>query len=96
VSGLDNASVPPVLEIAAGAAAISWPERVVRSVRDANQGVSIWLRDYRTTPEETSKLVGELAEHARAHGERLNRILLNGREVWTSRGGTNQGVTHVG
>lgn len=98
LAGFESDVAPTVPEAAAvaSASAMAWPERVIRSVRDANQGLSIWLRDYRASAGETSKLVGELTEHARTQGERLNRIILNGREVWTSQGGTNHGDSYVG
>jgi hypothetical protein len=97
-SELDYAHMASNVEAAAGASAsaMTWPERVIRSVRDSNQGLSIWLRDYRVTADDTSKLVGELIEHARMQGEHLNRIILNGREVWASRNSTNQGDSYVG
>lgn len=74
---------------------IVWPERVVRVAR-GSQGVSVWLRDYRIGSDEGSQLVSAVIAQARAHGEALQRIILNGREVWTSRGIDTQGVEHVG
>jgi hypothetical protein len=65
-------------------------------VARGSQGVSVWLRDYRIGGDEGSQLVSAIIAQARAHGEALQRIILNGREVWTSRGIDTQGVEHVG
>lgn len=94
VSESETPSTEPV-GLASATSTIVWPERVVRVAR-GNHGVSVWLRDYRIGSDEGAQLVSAVIAQARAHGEALQRIILNGREVWTSRGIDTQGVEHVG
>ena len=94
VSESEAPSVEPV-GLASATSTIVWPERVVRIARGSH-GVSVWLRDYRIGSDEGSQLVSAVIAQARAHGEPLQRIILNGREVWTSRSIETQGIEHVG
>ena len=62
-----------------------WPESSFRLTKRSDGSAVIWLRDYRTPDEHAPRLVDELVEAALAANIRLGRIVLNGREVWTSR-----------
>jgi len=66
------------------ASAMSWPPSSLRLTKQRDGSSVIWLRDYRMSDEDTSRLVEALLSGAEAEGIRLGRIILNGREVWTS------------
>ncbi|MDE2154499.1 MAG: hypothetical protein KGJ32_01195 [Xanthomonadaceae bacterium] len=61
-----------------------WPESSLRLTRQRDGSAVIWLRDYRVPHEAAARLVDVLMKGAMAEGIRLGRIVLNGREVWTS------------
>lgn len=66
------------------AATLAWPESLLRLTKGGDGSTVVWLRDYRADGEKASSLVSALVEGARAQGTRLGKIVLNGREVWTS------------
>ena len=61
-----------------------WPESSLRLTRQRDGSATIWLRDYRMPNEGVSQMIDVLVKGAEAAGIRLGRIVLNGREVWTS------------
>jgi len=79
----------------AGAEAVQWSERALRFSRDGGKGVTAWLRDYRLNENELGPVLGSLTAHAREQGMTLQRVVLNGREVWTSSAHT-QGSDYAG
>ncbi|RDD81430.1 hypothetical protein DVJ77_12005 [Dyella tabacisoli] len=64
---------------------ISWAERSLRFIRQREGGLVAWLRDYRAEGDEVSQMVNALRQEAKAQGLVLQKIMLNGREAWTSR-----------
>jgi hypothetical protein len=70
--------------VSAEASTMLWPESSLRLTRQRDGSAVIWLRDYRMPHEEASQVVDVLMKGAEAAGIRLGRIVLNGREVWTS------------
>ncbi|HEX7814754.1 hypothetical protein [Dyella sp.] len=72
-----------------------WSERVLRLGRDGGSGVTAWLRDYRLNESELSGVLDSLTSYAREQGIPLRRVVLNGRQVWTSAPITAQGNEHV-
>ncbi|MDE3071437.1 MAG: hypothetical protein KGJ63_01760 [Pseudomonadota bacterium] len=85
-AGTSGSSPPSATAIGSMAAStMLWPESLLRLTRQRDGDAVIWLRDYRASPEAASQLVTVLVEGAKAEGIRLGRIVLNGREVWTSR-----------
>lgn len=68
----------------AEASTMLWPESSLRLTRQHDGSAVIWLRDYRLPDDGASRVVDALVEGAKAAGIRLGRIVLNGREVWTS------------
>lgn len=61
-----------------------WPERSLRYTRQRDGSRVAWLRDFRLGDNEASALIGWVLNDARAKGMALGKIMLNGREVWTS------------
>lgn len=76
---LDGASVA-----LAETSTMFWPESSLRLTRQRDGSAVIWLRDYRMPDEGASQVVDVLVKEAGTAGIRLGRIVLNGREVWTS------------
>ena len=70
--------------VSAEASMMLWPESSLRLTRQHDGSAVIWLRDYRLPDDGASRVVDALVEGAKAAGIRLGRIVLNGREVWTS------------
>lgn len=62
-----------------------WLERSLRFTKQPDGGTTAWLRDYRVGAAEAENLRDSLLQEASAKGVVLNKIMLNGREVWTSR-----------
>ena len=62
-----------------------WAERSLRFTHQPGGGKVAWLRDYRMSDREAAQLVDTLRSEASERGVALNRIMLNGREVWSSR-----------
>lgn len=78
-----DASAP---SMAVMASADCWAERSLRFTRQSDgQGVA-WLRDYRLDPDKAGQVVRLVLQEARTKGFTLDRIMLNGREAWSSRG----------
>jgi hypothetical protein len=65
-----------------------WLERSLRFTKQPDGGTTAWLRDYRAGAAEAENLRDSVLQEARAKGAVLSRIMLNGREVWTSRSDT--------
>ena len=72
-----------------------WPERLLRFTRERDGSSVAWLRDFRLGQDEASHFIRFVLSDARQKGVDLSRIMLNGREVWTSRN-ISQGARHVG
>lgn len=68
----------------AEASTLLWPESSLRLTKQRDGSAVIWLRDYRMPHQEASQAVDVLVKGAKTAGIRLGRIVLNGREVWTS------------
>ncbi|GLQ92747.1 hypothetical protein [Dyella acidisoli] len=61
-----------------------WPERSLRFTRQRDGSSVAWLRDFRLGDAEASHLIRLVLSDAKEKGVVLSRIMLNGREVWTS------------
>lgn len=72
------------VSLASTASTMLWPESSLRLTRQRDGSAVIWLRDYRMPEEGASHVVDVLVKGAETAGIRLGRIILNGREVWTS------------
>jgi hypothetical protein len=79
-----NVDAAASIAVAASDEAVQWSERALRFSRDGGKGVTAWLRDYRLKESELGQVLGSLTAHTREQGMTLQRIVLNGREVWTS------------
>jgi hypothetical protein len=77
-----------VATVSAGALPSQWLERALRFTRQPDGSTAAWLRDYRVSEHEVISLTGSLLQEAKARGMVLGKIMLNGREVWTSRSDT--------
>lgn len=93
----DEAPPATIAELASAdsSAAGYWPERSLRYTRQRDGGSVAWLRDFRLGDGEAARLVQFVLDDARAKGMALNKIMLNGREAWTSPNGI-QGARHDG
>jgi hypothetical protein len=67
---------------ASSAQEMSWPERTLRLTRRLDGEVVVWMRDFRLSHETASQMFGTLVATARTQGMSVNRIMLNGAEVW--------------
>lgn len=63
---------------------VLWPEDSLRLTKQADGSLALWLRDYRMDDAQAARVADAMAMEARARGMRLDKILWNGREVWTS------------
>jgi len=89
--GIESAC-DPVVDVEANesclatmASADYWAERSLRFTRQPDgQGVA-WLRDYRLDAAMGNQVVRVVLQEAKARGVTLDRIMLNGREAWSSR-----------
>lgn len=81
---VETASFPGV-DQSAGATEVAWSERILRITGEREGDMVAWLRDYRLNGGEEEKLVQSVLQEARAHGVKLAKIIVNGREAWTSR-----------
>lgn len=95
VEGEETSNAVPENLSQAVAAAVSmtapltqWLERSLRITKQADGSTTAWLRDYRVDSHEAMSLRDSLLKEARAKGVVLGKIMLNGREVWTSRSDT--------
>lgn len=61
-----------------------WAEDSLRFTKQRDGSLTLWLRDYRMNDTQAIQVIGALVHEAGSRGMHLGRILLNGREVWTS------------
>lgn len=81
----DAGSVGALESVAADAQVSAyWAARSLRLVRQRDGGVVAWLRDFRVTDGDQPTLVKAVLNEAKSQGFALNKIMLNGREVWSS------------
>lgn len=66
----------------APAVAAQWSMRWMKWIEREGLAPTLWLRDFRIDHAETGRIVDRLRMFAREHGLRLERIVVNGREVW--------------
>ncbi|GAB2576468.1 hypothetical protein ISP15_17525 [Dyella jejuensis] len=94
-AALDEApsSINTELATTGSNAAAYWSERSLRYVRQPGGGIIAWLRDFRLGDREAACLIQVVLDDAKARGMTLNKIMLNGREAWTSLNGI-QGAHH--
>lgn len=72
------------LAVADATASSYWSERSVRFTRQRDGASVAWLRDFRISDAEASHLIQFVLSDAKAKGVALSKIMLNGREAWTS------------
>jgi hypothetical protein len=85
VASDDTASIGALESVALDAQAPSyWAERSLRLIRQRDGGVVAWLRDFRADDTDAPLLVKAVLSEAKAKGFALNKVMLNGREVWSS------------
>lgn len=72
------------LAVADTTASSYWSERSVRFTRQRDGASVAWLRDFRISDAEASHLIQLVLSDAKAKGMALSKIMLNGREAWTS------------
>lgn len=63
-------------------AAMPWLLRLCRWLEQKGHDPSVWLRDYRLDRADAHQLAEALRMHASEQGIRLERIVVNGRELW--------------
>jgi len=59
-----------------------WAERLMRLTRDGDGQSTVWLRDYRLQAGDVEPVVERLRWHGRQEGVPIDRVVINGREVW--------------
>jgi hypothetical protein len=72
------------LALADTTASSYWSERSIRFTRQRDGASVAWLRDFRISDAEASHLIQFVLSDAKAKGVALSKIMLNGREAWTS------------
>lgn len=77
-----------IAEATTGTPLAQWLERSLRFTKQPDGSAVAWLRDYRVEGDEAVRLIDSLVQEAKAKGSALSRVMLNGREVWTSRSET--------
>jgi hypothetical protein len=84
-----NPSSENIAELAAAdtSAPAYWSERSLRFTRQRDGGHVAWLRDFRLSDAEASHLIQFVLQDAKAKGVALSKIMLNGREAWSSPNG---------
>lgn len=82
----DDAAPASAVEstVAGSSAQALWAERSLRFTRQRDGSSVVWIRDFRLSDAEASHLTQWVLGDARQKGVTLSRIMLNGREVWTS------------
>lgn len=80
-----DADLPSPAGSAPAAVARPWLARMVRWLEQKGHDPAVWVRDYRLEPAEAGELAAALRTQAREHGITLERIVLNGRELWNAR-----------
>ena len=79
-----DASPPSLAGSAPAAVARPWLARMVRWLEQKGHDPAVWVRDYRLEPAEAGELAAALRMQAREHGITLERIVVNGRELWNA------------
>jgi len=74
-------------------AAMPWLLRLFRWLEHKGRDPSVWLRDYRLDRADAHQLAEALRAHASEQGIRLERIVVNGRELWRAPGSLPQEST---
>jgi hypothetical protein len=69
-----------------GTSTLLWSERSLRFTPQRDGTAIAWVRDYRLESREAPRLIEALRGEAKAKGLLLSKIMLNGREAWSSRG----------
>ena len=65
------------------ATSLAWPERLLRWLADSNsESATAWVRDYQLAPSQAGGLIDALRLLATQQGFSLDRIMLNGHELW--------------
>lgn len=59
-----------------------WAHRLIRWLQQQGHTPTIWLRDYFLDKTTTPVLIAQLRAQAREHGLVLQRIVVNGHELW--------------
>lgn len=59
-----------------------WAERLMRLTRDGDGHSTVWLRDYRLKANDFGPVVAKLRWHGQREGVPIDRVVINGREVW--------------
>jgi hypothetical protein len=72
------------LALADTSASSYWSERSLRFTRQRDGASVAWLRDFRISDAEASHLIQVVLSDAKAKGLALSKIMLNGREAWSS------------
>ena len=67
-----------------GTSTLLWSERSLRFTPQRDGTAIAWVRDYRLESHEMPRLMEALRGEAKAKGMSLNKIMLNGREAWSS------------
>lgn len=81
----ESAAAPP--RQAGDGALAPWASRLLRWIESEGRDATLWIRDYRLDPDAARRL-GELMHGlAREHGTPLQRIVVNGRELWRAERG---------
>jgi len=82
----DDTASPTITEMAVADTAANsyWSERSLRFTRQGDGSSVAWLRDFRISDKEASHLIQFVLNDAKANGVALSKIMLNGREAWTS------------
>jgi hypothetical protein len=69
-----------------GTSTLLWSERSLRFTPQRDGTAIAWVRDYRLESREIPRLMEALRGEAKTKGMSLSKIMLNGREAWSSRG----------
>lgn len=83
-AGADAADEAGADAAAARAFAAPWLSRLVRWIERDGLPASVWIRDYALEPDDARRLAGLVRELAQEHGVRLQRIVVNAREIWSA------------
>jgi hypothetical protein len=59
--------------------AAEWARRLVRFEGGT---ATLWIRDFRLDPAQRQALAAQLREHARGMGRTVDRVMVNGEEIW--------------
>ena len=70
--------------------AAPWLSRLVRWIERDAAPASVWIRDYALDEDGARRLAGLVRELAQEHGVRLDRIVVNAREIWSAARGAHK------